>query len=1354
MVRLKRTLIVLLMAIFMVSLSAFCFTLSAKAEQQLTFKIDYAKMEYFEDKTNGIDAGKTGIEFKSTVSGDSAENSVIKFDNVFTGNFEIDFRILSQLAYQSKINDVGGDYYSHYPKGLPYDTSNLLSDDFNPYTDVKKVSFKFTSIKDASKSFKVSVRSGFSGYAESLDFRTEILGETFSIYGITGYGLNRSGAFNPDQKGYEGTLVYNSTFSNYNGYAGGAGNPTVVGFDFENMQTYTYDKDTKYVVRNLSNNDSVVENYRTLYSTLLKSDFADGYTVDIIFDDVTSNSTVGTDSDANFGNINRAYEVIDSPYERYIDMFIYSVNGIDMTGDNYDFVEKESFDLLLDSSKFDFVENSNNSLDLGKKGLKIKSVISGDAVDGNAVKLTNVFTGNFEIDFRVLSKLAYQSKIDDVGGDYYSHYPKGLPYDTSNLLSDEFNPYVDLKKVSFKFTSIKDASKSFKVSVRSGFSGYVEGLDFRTEINGEIFSVYGITGYGLNRSGAFDPDQKGYEGTLIYNSTFSNYNGYVGGAGNSTVVGFDLTSMQTYTKNGSDKVLIRTLSNNDGVVDGYKDKYLLLNNSDFADGYTVEIVFDDVTSNSTVGTDDSSKYGNIDRAYELINSPYDRYAEMCIYSINDCSLISENNCYEITSTKSDRKLDSFISYDDEEIRVTKNQTAIVSKRGENNTFNLDSGRKGLLVSSVKSGNDAEGSGFSFNDTMSGTFTIDFRAYSKKTYNGTMGTGEFYVDSLNPYLDVKQIEFKFNSTTGKSFSVFVDGAIPWKNNTTMISVKTEGMSTAEGLSYDEGGYYNEPVLSGSDYKMAAHGTSFSNASWAAYDVWLENGGICNYLEFDSKTMQVYTNALDSSGKVCKVLVLDLKNPDHVGKENVLSSADFKKFNVSVIFNDVTDNATEVDGETYERFVNMLIYSVNGVNFEDSNGYVSKTVDSKPYLYLISDSVEINKSANLTPQIYDGIDGQSKYNGKVYYAINNGNREELVENSDGDYLFTPTGYDKITVYVDEYQPSTGNKVENVALELSIFDKISPVLEIKNDIKNTFDLLNDANRSVSGDDVLATTNHSSKSVQVKVQSIKLPSGNVVTDNFDVFNKLGKYTVTYYAVDNFGNESTIDREITVLVADYKGITLSLKSELLNKYDIGSSPRPQISVEDVVVDSDERFNTSVKVLYVETPDGKIFANYLNAFSKVGTYKVYYLVEDEIGGQATIIREIEAGHFNGPTISVKETTINASVGQSVNLAPLSVVATDGTTVSYTVKVYLGEQLVSSDTSFIPTTAGEYSIIYSATDQYGNASELEIKLVVSEIETESKIGVGAWIGIISGAVVIVAGITVFVLLRKKRTKNAK
>ena len=1118
------------------------------------------------------------------------------------------------------------------------------------------------------------------------------------------------------------------------------------------MQTYTYDKDTKFVVRNLSNNDSVVENYRNSYSTLAKSDFADGYMVEIVFDDVTDNATVGTDSDVNFGNMDRAYEVIDQPYDRYIDMFIYSVNGINMTGDNYDFVEKESFDLLLDSSRFDFVENSENSLDFGKKGLKLKSVISGDAVDGSTVKFTNVFKGDFEIDFRVLSKLAYQSKIDTVGGDYYSHYPKGLPQDTSNLLSDDFNPYADVKKVSFKFTSVKDSSKSFKVSVRSGFSGYAESLDFRTEISGETFSIYGITGYGLNRSGAFNPDQNGFEGTLIYNSTFSNYNGYVGGAGNSTVVGFDLTSMQTYTKNGIDKVLIRTLSNNDGVVEDYRDMYSLLNKSDFADGYTVEIVFDDVTSNKTVGTEDSSKYGNIDRAYKLINSPYDRFAEMCIYSINDYSLTSDNNCYEITSTKSNRKLDSFFSYDDKEIKVTKNQTAIVSKRGENNTFNLDSGRKGLLVSSVKSGNDAEGSGFSFNDTMSGTFAIDFRAYSKTTYNGTMGPGEFYSDTLNPYLDVKQIEFKFNSTTGKSFSVFIDGAVPHKNNTTMISVKTEGMSTAEGLLYDEGGYYNEPVY-GSDYKTAAHGTSFSNASWAAYDVWLEDGGICNTIEFDSKTMQVYTNALDSSRKLCKVLVLDLNNPDHVGEENVLSSADFKQFNVSVVFNDVTDNATEVDGKTYERFVNMLIYSVNGVNYEDSLGYISKTTDARPYLYLISESVEINKSANLTPQIYDSIDGQSKYNGKVYYAINNGNREELVKNSDGDYLYTPTGYDKITVYIDEYQPSTGNKVENVALELSIFDKISPVLEIKNDIKNTFDLLNDTNRSVSGDDVFVTTNHSSKSVQVKVQSIKLPSGNVVTDNFDVFNKLGKYTVTYYAVDNFGNESTIDREITVLVTDYKGITLSLKSDLLNKYDIGSSPRPQISIEDVVVDSDERVNTLVKVLYVETPDGKIFTNYLNSFTNVGKYKVCYLVEDVIG-QATIIREIEVGHFSGPTISVKETTINASVGQSVNLAPLSVVATDGTTVSYTVKVYLGEQLVSSDTSFIPTTAGEYSIIYSATDQYGNASELEIKLVASEIEDQPKMSVGALIGIIAGSVAIVAGITVFIILRKKRAKNAK
>lgn len=919
------------------------------------------------------------------------------------------------------------------------------------------------------------------------------------------------------------------------------------------------------------------------------------------------------------------------------------------------FANNETYSLTIDSSKFDFVENKTSSLDASKTGLELKSVISGDAADGTGIMFTNIFHGNFEMDFRVLSALSYKSKLDITGGDYYTHYPTGLPYDTSNLLNDNFNPYTDVKKMSFVFTSVIDSSKSFSVSIKSGFSGYAESLDFRTEISGDSLDVYGIKGYGIKNNQIFDPDNRGYEGTVIYNSTFCNYNGYVGGAGNSTVVGFDLSTMQTYTKNGDEVLVIRTLSNNNAVIESYRTYYASLLASDFNDGYTVKIVFDDVTSNTTVGTDDATKYGNLNRGYEIITTPYDRYVDMIIYSLNGKDMTSESDNYNLTTTKSNRQLSSFIDYNQQEVQISYRKTALVNKRGSQEQIELDGGRKGVLLTSLKSGNFAEGDGFAFSDTMSGPFSIDFRVFSQKTYDGTMAGGSFDQDSLNPYQDLKKLEFIFESTTGKSFTVIVDGALPYKNNTTMMSVKTGNMSVSRGLSYDVGGFNGTPDLS-ETYKTALHGTSFSNASWGVYDEWLDNGGICNSFEFDVDKMKVYATALDTNFKTVKVLVLDLSNPEHVGAENVLKTSDFKKYNVSVKFADLTDNQTQVDGNTYDRKANMIIYSLNGVSFDDSTGYVCKSFDAKPYLYLSSDYASVGDTVDLTPYIYDGVDGQTKYDGKLYYSISNGQKTELIKNALGNYLLTPTHSGKVSVYIDSYQPSTGINITNVVLNFYI--------------------------------------------------------------------------------------------------YKESKIALKDGLMDRYDIGSTPRPSVSLDDVVVEHDADIEVEMGILYIETPTGKRFENYLTVYNLEGVYKVCYFIRDHIVGEKTVIREINVGYFTGPTISVNEFN-NISVGQTIDLTPVSVMAQDGTEGSCSVKVYFDNQVVSTAFNFTPEKVGQYRIVYTATDRHGLSNEKTIEFTVESAQSTNKGGMGCVgsIGTVEcGGFAAVCAVVSVLVFKKKRAKK--
>ena len=298
--------------------------------------------------------------------------------------------------------------------------------------------------------------------------------------------------------------------------------------------------------------------------------------------------------------------------------------------DEQTLVTEENFDL------------SEKGLDAGQRGLLFKSVKTGDEAEGEKIGFKGILSGEFEIDFRVFSEVDYVPRAPECR---LTHSAVGwnatLNQTTNCYASDQFNPYMDLKEVGIKFTSNTDSSKWFIVYVHGGYAGHRADMASARVFTSEDREdwPYALKGYGIIGndgwpSASWEPgDRQGANYTML-EAAFSNT--FVQGESASALIKFDPVNMQVYGYN-SGWSLVRDLSGNNKLSTSYKDWFGLLDASDFVGGYTIEMEFTDVTSNSTVGNsivDKADGYNDVSTwAYQTFDAPYDRYANMLLYSI-------------------------------------------------------------------------------------------------------------------------------------------------------------------------------------------------------------------------------------------------------------------------------------------------------------------------------------------------------------------------------------------------------------------------------------------------------------------------------------------------------------------------------------------------------------------------------------------------------------------------------------------------------------------------------------------------------------------------------------------------
>lgn len=326
------------------------------------------------------------------------------------------------------------------------------------------------------------------------------------------------------------------------------------------------------------------------------------------------------------------------------------------------------------------------------------------------------------------------------------------------------------------------------------------------------------------------------------------------------------------------------------------------------------------------------------------------------------------------------------------------------------------------------------------------------------------------DNVNPYLDLKEVAFKFTSATNPSeyFKVFFRGTNSTAAFSTTAYVYIPGDTGAYKLNENGERVYGYGLSNQGRYPYDGTTTSFAgvgtyNDLWNMPNIWgtsfsnytsvstkeVAMGAITsNLLKFDVNNMAVYINSgtgYNTKNTVANVPLRYLETNDGANPDLALGSLSKEDFvggyTVSVEFTDVTANGTtgwtqeQMSGnnsvwsdfdayvnapEAYDRYANMTIYSVNGQSLsyvtagDETSGILDQT---SPVLYVSNSEMYPLEEIDVTPAFYDVLSGNNiGFYGKVSYSTDGVTFTELVKNAENKYLFTP---DKIATYTFTYE-----------------------------------------------------------------------------------------------------------------------------------------------------------------------------------------------------------------------------------------------------------------------------------------------------------------------------------------------
>ena len=659
-----------------------------------------------------LDQGKSGLLFTTKKTGDAADGATFSLSNPQYGNFDMDFRVFSEYTYEGlnwsvpSTGDIDAAGHDGLVSGAEITQGNAFNPNWMPFADLRTLGIKFTSVSDHNKYFTVYIEHSMPWRAARPMARVYINGDAYSKNGRRGYGIGDN---------VLGSTPLNGTsFMNVNGTAQdddswGLYDPetfsNAVRFDLDTMTVSAKTAGLKYTRNSESKLNGAmhyVENYvpvRILNDaasgcTLQRSDFAAGYTVDVIMDDITADNTPlyattkgegKTKSEIETEGGTWVYDTENVSKLRAVDfdnngkadtpthtgkLIVYSVNGMDMRV-NKGFT-KESASINTNAEAY-----WKDSTPYGGRGTyngyRLTATEQNEHAEGNGITLkAEEFTTIGENKpFKVLLAAIPKSYAVDHGENtaLYGNNNNFTYIDNNNKDADavggiganmnEFDPYSDVREYSLTFRSTQNPSAAFTVYIASSNTGFwnswksPDTVSMRVGVEGETFrNDSGQKGFGYGGNG------NKYENKFYTNLQSTLAGGTMGGKVNLTngstwgkktnpytSLKVDFSTMKVYTWGEKTERLVRDLTKTDDVpcdaeksgVSGALCK--ALSPADFANnGYTVTLKIERMNRRENRGlkTMNTLKTASATRGTLTLNYPAEPNAESGYILAKEC----------------------------------------------------------------------------------------------------------------------------------------------------------------------------------------------------------------------------------------------------------------------------------------------------------------------------------------------------------------------------------------------------------------------------------------------------------------------------------------------------------------------------------------------------------------------------------------------------------------------------------------------------------------------------------------------------------------------------------------------
>lgn len=347
---------------------------------------------------------------------------------------------------------------------------------------------------------------------------------------------------------------------------------------------------------------------------------------------------------------------------------------------------------------------------------------------------------------------------------------------------------------------------------------------------------------------------------------------------------------------------------------------------------------------------------------------------------------------------------------------------------------LPDDKYGVKFESIKTGRAAAGSSVTFNQTYTGLFELDFRAYTKyKDNDANWWDGGNWYDRNNAE-EIRMLAITLtDADSGEKFTVGVAAGRNW--NGKQVTARAYYGEVRTLRNYQDGTYIYEGNMftEGTTAPVDLSGTDFTRHS-----------GKSTLIGFDPTSRDIYYY-----NGTAKTVIANINNDEHVAKmgtgATALKNSKFENYTVTVT---VAGMTPDTDANTPAPTAKFIIYSLNGQALGAAGGSLSVTTgpsfSARPRKAVAGAEYVIP-----APRTVSVLNGEIPFNGTV--KVTDGEENEVLAETDftDNLKFTPAAG---KTYKITYKGATENGLSRFAddttectVEVVAADSVGSVSEL---------------------------------------------------------------------------------------------------------------------------------------------------------------------------------------------------------------------------------------------------------------------------------------------------------------------